>query len=127
MPWCILGTRTCTVSHPCESEGESSGSPGESTPCCNPQTERIQRKTRKDLERIDKFDESEVDAIMSLIPEAQFERMAVGTPCLDKDGKRFTVIGIRQSDSAEKLKHNFDFENKYATIAGLSYDALAPE
>ena len=35
----------------------------------------------------------EIDAIMTLIPEAQCERIAVGTPCLDRNGKRFTVLG----------------------------------
>lgn len=44
------------------------------------------------------MDEAEIDATMTLIAEAQFERMAVGTPCLDKDGKRFTVIGMEMSD-----------------------------
>lgn len=45
------------------------------------------------LERIETMTETEIDTIMTLIPEAQFERMAAGTPCLDKNGKRFIVIG----------------------------------
>ena len=45
------------------------------------------------LERIETMTETEIDTIMTLIPEAQFERMAAGTPCLDKNGKRFIVMG----------------------------------
>ena len=32
------------------------------------------------LTRVESMGESEIDTIMSLIPEAQFERLAVGTP-----------------------------------------------
>ena len=56
------------------------------------------------LERIEKMSEVEIDAVMTLIPEAQFERMAVGTPCLNKDGKRFTVLGIVGDEEFEEKK-----------------------
>jgi len=61
--------------------------------------------------------------------------MAVGTPCLDRDGKRFTVLGIVNDDE----KHNdasiksagrnlsYNFKSGHYTIIGLSYDAAAPE
>lgn len=41
---------------------------------------------------------TEIDAIFSLVPEAQFERIAIGTPCQDKDGKHFTVCGVIDDD-----------------------------
>ena len=85
------------------------------------------------------MDEAEIDATMTLIAEAQFERMAVGAPCLDKDGKRFTVIGMEMSDlnmernsryrndDIRKIKPNFEWYDGYFQIIGLSYDALSPE
>lgn len=53
------------------------------------------------LERIETMTETEIDTIMTLIPEAQFERMAAGTPCLDKNGKRFIVMGRVITDRYE--------------------------
>ena len=43
--------------------------------------------------RFENMNEAEIDSIMTLIPEAQFESIAIGTPCMDRDGKRFTVLG----------------------------------
>jgi len=68
------------------------------------------------LTRIESMGESEIDTIMSLIPEAQFERLAVGTPLLEKDGKRFTVLGSVQdyhvinNEHSQQLFHNINFE-----------------
>ena len=71
---------------------------------------------------------------MTLIPEAQFERMAVGTPCMDSDGKRFTVLGMVSHEEFEQqyqekhmfeLKHNF--QNEGAMIVGLFYDPTSPD
>ena len=76
----------------------------------------------------------EIDAIMTLIPEAQCERIAVGTPCLDRNGKRFTVLGAIDyteyiQNSAHLwyavIKHNFVQDG--ALVLGLSYDAAAPD
>jgi len=51
------------------------------------------------LTRVESMSESEIDTIMSLIPEAQFERLAIGTPLQEKDGKRYTVLGITEDFS----------------------------
>jgi len=40
------------------------------------------------------MNEDQIDAIMSLIPEASFQRIAIGTPCINKDGKTFNVVGM---------------------------------
>jgi len=49
------------------------------------------------------MNEHEVDSILTLIPEAQFERIAIGTPCMDNSGKRFTVLGF--NDDNESLQN----------------------
>ena len=43
---------------------------------------------------IEDMNESEIDSIMSLIPEAAFQRIAIGTPCVNKEGKVFSVVGV---------------------------------
>ena len=58
------------------------------------------------LERIETMTEIEIDAIMTLIPEAQFERMAAGTPCLDKNGKRFIAMGRMDYTDYEHAKND---------------------
>ena len=80
----------------------------------NAQLKSIFDRALKDiiLDKIEKLSEPEIDSIMTLIPEAQFERIAVGTPCLDKDGKRFTVIGTQQKGrevDSLVIKHAFDY------------------
>ena len=42
---------------------------------------------------------------MSLIPEASFQRLAIGTPCKNKEGKIFSVLGVFNS-SLENNKFN---------------------
>ena len=80
------------------------------------------------LNRIETLNESQIDAIMSLIPEAQNERIAVGTPCMSADGKRFTVIGVtKDTDSFDKLYSNIEFRTDKTYLAGLSYDVVALE
>ena len=44
------------------------------------------------------FNEAQIDAIMSLIPEAGFQRLAIGTHCINKDGKLFSVLGVHDRD-----------------------------
>lgn len=67
------------------------------------------------LKGIDEMSEAEIDAVMTLIPEAQYERIAAGTPCMSSDGRRFTVIGMTKisglSDSSmynNKILMSFD-------------------
>ena len=55
------------------------------------------------LNRIESMNELEVDSILTLIPEAQFERIAFGTPCMDNSGKRFTVLGF--TDDSESRQY----------------------
>ena len=50
------------------------------------------------------MNEIEIDAVMTLLPEAQQERIAVGTPCMGKDGKRFTVLGFLDKKEWESNK-----------------------
>ena len=81
--------------------------------------------------------EAEIDAVMTLIPEAQYERIAAGTPCMSSDGRRFTVIGMTKidglSDSAmynSKILMSFDqflAKDRKFNVLGLYYDPLAPE
>ena len=88
------------------------------------------------LEKIHLMNQAEIDAVMTLIPEAQFERMAVGTPCMDKDGKRFTVLGFVDAKQYRReystpwvleLEHNFTLLGKQPKIIGLYYDPASPE
>ena len=37
---------------------------------------------------------TEVDTIMSFLPEAAFRMMSIGTPCVGKDGKTFNLLGV---------------------------------
>ena len=43
---------------------------------------------------LEDMNESEIDSLMSLIPEAAFQRIAIGTPCVNKEGKIFSVVGV---------------------------------
>jgi hypothetical protein len=43
---------------------------------------------------IEDFSEPEIDSIMTMIPEAAFQRIAIGTPCKNKEGKVFSCVGI---------------------------------
>ena len=45
------------------------------------------------------FNEAQIDAIMSLIPEAGFQRLAIGTHCINKDGKLFSVLGLHDIEN----------------------------
>ena len=45
----------------------------------------------------------EIDSIMSLIPEAAFKRMAIGTPCKNKEGKVFSVVGVLNTEKENDM------------------------
>lgn len=47
------------------------------------------------LESVQDKNEAQIDSIMSMIPEAAFLRLSVGTPCVNKDGKVFCVLGTQ--------------------------------
>ena len=85
------------------------------------------------IEVIQDRNEPEIEAIMSLIPEASFQRLAIGTPCRNKDGKIFSVLGVFKS-KLENSKYNeiplypnFSPEEKMVSLAGLYYDQFNPE
>ena len=56
--------------------------------------------------KIESMTETEIDAIMTLIPEAQFERMAAGTPCKDRNGKHFIAMGRMMYEHYEEGKND---------------------
>ena len=53
---------------------------------------------------IEMMDETEIESVMSLIPEASFKRISVGVPCQNKEGKIFSVVGIFNQNEAN---HNY--------------------
>ena len=79
------------------------------------------------------MNEDQIDAVMSLIPEASFQRIAVGTPCINKDGKAFNVVGMMYTAEANnkiqetQLFPNYSEKNQVMSLAGLYYDPEHPE
>ncbi len=77
--------------------------------------------------------EDELDSLMSLIPEAAFQRIAVGTPCINKDGKSFQVLGVMHAEEENNKKQdtqlfpNFSEKHQALSLAGLYYDPEHPE
>ena len=82
---------------------------------------------------IQDLSEVEIDSIMSLIPEAAFKRMAIGTPCVNKEGKVFSVVGVMSSNQEHNMYHeiplypNYSPDAQYLSLAGLYYDPENPE
>lgn len=61
---------------------------------------------------IQDLSESAIDSVMSLIPEAAFQRMAIGTPCVNKEGKVFNVVGVfRTEEESNSLPETELFPN----------------
>ena len=56
------------------------------------------------LMSIEMMDETEIESVMSLIPEASFKRISVGVPCQNKEGKIFSVVGIFNPNESN---HNY--------------------
>ena len=87
----------------------------------------------------EEFNEAQIDAIMSLIPEASFQRLAIGTHCINKDGKMFSVLGLHDlyrrdldfpMNSDLPLFHDLrsSSDNKSGSaLVGLYYDHEKPE
>lgn len=65
----------------------------------------------------------EVDAMWTLVPEAQFERIAAGTPCMNNKGKRFTVTSMIDQNNLFKMS----FEEYTYKIEAVSYNVERPE
>ena len=82
---------------------------------------------------IQDLSEVEIDSIMSLIPEAAFKRMAIGTPCVNKEGKVFSVVGVMSSNQEHNMYHeiplypNYSPDAQYLSLASLYYDPENPE
>ena len=55
------------------------------------------------LMAIQDMSEIEIDSVMSLIPEAAFKRMAIGTPCVNKEGKVFSVVGVLNTEKENDM------------------------
>ena len=71
---------------------------------------------------------------MSLVHEASFQRLAIGTPCMNKDGKVFSVLGVFDSDYDNvntnhdiPLYPNFSPNARNVSLAGLYFDPNDPE
>lgn len=85
------------------------------------------------LMAIQDLSESEIDSIMSLIPEAAFKRMAIGTPCVNKEGKVFSVVGVMNSSVENNMYQEIPLYPNYSpdaqclSLAGLYYDPENPE
>ena len=46
---------------------------------------------------------SDLDTIMSFIPEASFRMMSIGSPCMSNDGKMFCSLGFIDIDYENEL------------------------
>ena len=82
---------------------------------------------------IQDLSEGEIDAVMTLIPEAAFARMAIGSTCVNKEGKVFSVVGVFKTEHENSmyqdipLYQNFAPEEQALSMAGLYYDPENPE
>ena len=85
------------------------------------------------LLQIEDMSEGQIEAIMSLVPEAAFQRMAIGTPCINKEGKVFNVVGVIHSNQKNNryqdvpLLLNYSKQNEALSLAGLYHDPEHPE
>lgn len=70
-----------------------------------------------------------MDALWTLVPEAQFERVAAGTPCLDNSGKRFTVANFSDGnkDQNENGEIKMSSSDELHVIQAVSYSADRPD
>lgn len=81
---------------------------------------------------IQDMSEIEIDSVMSLIPEAAFKRMAIGTPCVNKEGKVFSVVGVLNTDQENNMYQdiplypNYTPDHQCLSLAGLYYDPENP-
>ena len=78
--------------------------------------------------------EFDIDALMSLIAESAYQRVAIGQPCINKQGKIFTVLGVFPENYMSSKYHeipilpnNMPDNEKCMALAGLYYDPQHPE
>lgn len=84
---------------------------------------------------IEEASESDIDALMSMIQEASFQRVAIGQPCINKQGKIFTVLGVFSNEMMNNNKHHeipifpnsMPDELDCMSLAGLYFDPQNPE
>ena len=82
---------------------------------------------------IEDASEADIDSMMSLIQEASFQRVAIGTPCINKSGKIFTVLGVFEEKYMSGKFHEIPIfpnsmpENECMALAGLYFDPQNPE
>ena len=82
---------------------------------------------------LDSLSATDLDTVMSFIPEASFRMMSIGTPCMSNEGKMFCSLGFIQAGDDKKMAHRqamFSQETKEGLmphLAGLYYDSTNPE
>ena len=83
---------------------------------------------------LDNLTEAQTDSVMSMIPEAAFQRVAIGQPCVNKEGKVFSVVGIYDDHREFSCQHEIDLypnfshpDQNYLKLACLFYDPEKPE
>jgi len=50
---------------------------------------------------VEEMSVSEVDAILSFLPEASVKSVSVGQPCIGKQGKQYRVLGLSNVKSSK--------------------------
>lgn len=79
-------------------------------------------------EDLSEMNPADIDALMSLVPEAAFKSLSIGAPCIGKDGK--TVCSLGAIESAEGQMHtqkvvsNLSEKNFY--LSTLYFDPQHP-
>ena len=54
---------------------------------------------------LDNLSSSDLDTVMSFIPEASFRMMSIGTPCMSNEGKMFCSLGFIKTGDDKKMAH----------------------
>ena len=75
---------------------------------------------------------AEIDTLMSLIPEMAFQTASTGSPCVNREGKSFTILGLVNKDTILEPQHKRPLylsrqNSKLTHVQGLYYDPLSPE
>ena len=84
--------------------------------------------------------EAQIDAIMSIVLESSIQDMSVGTPCINHEGKKFTILGlfdtgIHSSGEKKNVDHElylnlnnklYDNYDGFLSLVGLYYDPEKP-
>ena len=76
--------------------------------------------------------QSDIETIMSFIPETSFQLMTIGTPCIGNDGKTFSSLGFVKSGDEKKASHTQALFSKSSKtclsshMSALYYDTTNP-